>query len=148
MVSAGREHLPWPDGALCLTVMHPRRALVVLIATAPVLAGCAAGGGSALAPVGVGFTEPPDLAAMSDKVQTVFTTVKLTGYPRVSRVRPAPVTAPTDWMVCLRSDAENDPRSYALFIRGNEVVDWRLALMIDQCATETYGALPVPMPVK
>jgi hypothetical protein len=129
--------------------MRARRALIVLIATAPLVAGCSLGGGPGeLSPAGLEVTQPPDLAAMSDKVQAVFRTAKLTGYPRVSAVRPSPVTAPTDWMVCLRSDAENDPRSYALFIRTNEVVEWRLALMIDRCATETYGALPTPMPVK
>lgn len=128
--------------------MQARRLPIVLIAIASALAGCALGGSGALPPAGVALTEPPELVTISDKVQAVFKTVKLTGYPRVSRVLPSAITAPTDWMVCLRSDAENDPRSYALFIHGNEIVDWRLALMVDHCAAETYAALPAPIPAK
>ena len=40
--------------------------------------------------------------------------MKLTGYARVSQVRKAPISALGDWIVCLRSDAESDPRIYAL----------------------------------
>jgi hypothetical protein len=113
-----------------------------------VLAACSAGQFNPPSLQGVDAAEVPNLAAMSDKVQDVFKSVKLTGYPRVSRVRQAPITAAADWMICLRSDAENDPRTYALFLQRSEVVDYRLALLIDQCAGETYAALPPAMPVK
>lgn len=128
--------------------MRLRPALVVLIAIGAVLAGCALGGSDPLPVSGIHAAEAPNLAAMADKIETVFKMVKLTGYPRVSPVRPAAVTARTDWMVCLRSDAENDPRTYALFLQGTEVADYRLALAIDQCGGETYGSLPTPMPIK
>jgi hypothetical protein len=119
--------------------------LVGAFALGAALAGCASGATDpppVLAAAGV-----PNLAAMSMKIQVVFKALKLTGSPRVSGVRQAAVTALADWMVCLRNDA-NDPHIYALFIDRNLVVDYRLALVIDQCANETYGPLPFPMPVK
>ena len=89
-----------------------------------------------------------NLAMMAGKIQDVFRTVKLVGYPRVSRVRRAPVSAIADWSLCLRSDADSDARVYAVMIQRNEVADYRLALPIDQCAGETFGPLPAPLAIK
>jgi hypothetical protein len=107
------------------------------------LAGCALGAdpGPLTQPDTVNV---PDMAALAPKIQSTFTAVKLTGYPRVSPVRKAPVSALGDWIVCLRSDAESDSRIYALLIQNNEIVDYRLALMIDGCAGERFGPLPGP----
>jgi hypothetical protein len=107
------------------------------------LAGCALG--SDPGPL----TQPdtvtvPDMAALAPKIQGTFNAVKLTGYPRVSPVRRAPVSALGDWIVCLMSDAEGDSRVYALLIQNNEIVDYRLALIIDGCAGERFGPLPGP----
>jgi hypothetical protein len=84
----------------------------------------------------------PNIAALAAKIQVTFQAVKLTGYPRVSQVRKAAVSALGDWIVCLRSDAESDPRVYALLIQNNEIVDYRLALIIDGCANERFEPLP------
>jgi hypothetical protein len=86
----------------------------------------------------------PNMVALAGKIQTTFQAVKLAGYPRVSRLRRAPVSALGDWMVCLGSDAESDSRVYALLIQNNEIVDYRLALTIDGCAGERFEALPTP----
>jgi hypothetical protein len=86
----------------------------------------------------------PDMVALAPKIQITFGGVKLTGNPRVSPVRKAPVSALGDWIVCLMSDAEGDPRIYALLIHNNEIVDYRLALVIDGCAGERFGPLPSP----
>jgi hypothetical protein len=90
----------------------------------------------------------PDTAALAAKIQGTFQNVKLTGSPRVSQVRRAPVSALGDWEVCLRSDAENDPRVYALLIQNNAIVDYRLALAIDGCARERFEPLPTPSPAR
>jgi len=52
----------------------------------------------------------PNIAALAAKIQDTFKAVKLTGYPRVSQVRKASVSALGDWVICLRSDAESEPR--------------------------------------
>jgi hypothetical protein len=87
----------------------------------------------------------PDVVALAGKIQTTFQNVKLTGYPRVSQLRRAPVSALGDWMVCLRSDAESDQRAYALLIQNGDIVDYRLALSIDGCANERFAPLPTPV---
>ena len=86
----------------------------------------------------------PEMAALAAKIQDTFKAVKLTGYPRISPVRRAPVAALGDWIVCLRSDAESDPRVYALLIQNNDIVDYRLALIVDACANERFEPLPTP----
>ena len=120
--------LPWK----CDAAMRLFFALAVLM-----LAGCSLGTDP---PPALGVAQPPDLSRLAGKIQGTFKTAKLTGNPRVSRPRRAPVTAFGDWIVCLRGDGE-DTRVYALIISGDDIVDYRLALMIDQCASETFAPL-------
>ena len=127
--------------------MRLSHAIVGSLLTGAILAACSFGELNQ-PPPDLDGADVPNVAAMSDKVMAVFKAVKLAGYPRVSRVRRAPVTAIADWIVCLRGDSDNDPHIYALLIQNNEIVDYRLALLIDQCANETYGPLPSPMPFK
>jgi hypothetical protein len=108
------------------------------------LAGCSLG---ADPPPALGIAQPPDLAQLAAKIQETFRAAKLPGNPRVSRVRRAPVTAFGDWIVCLRSDA-GDARVYALIISGNDIIEYRLALMIDECASESFAPLPAATPTK
>src|SRR5690242_14115063 len=103
------------------------------------LAGCSLGA-DPLTPPPLGAGSPPDLASLAPKIRVTFSTAKLTGTPRVSRPRSAPVSALGDWIVCLRGD--EDSRVYAVIISGSEVVDSRLALMIDGCARESFVPLP------
>ena len=108
-----------------------------------ILAGCSLGADPApLAQLDT--VSVPNVAALAAKIQDTFKSVKLAGYPRVSAVRKAPVSAFGDWIVCLGSDAESDSRVYALLIQNNDIVDYRLALVIDGCAKERYGPLPTP----
>jgi hypothetical protein len=88
----------------------------------------------------------PDIAALAPRIRGTFSEAKLTGSPRVSPVRRAPVSALGDWIVCLRSDAASDPRVYALIIQDNDIIDFRLALMIDGCANVRFEPLPSPPP--
>jgi hypothetical protein len=115
--------------------------------TGLILAGCSLGADPALPPQLEG-ANVPNMVALAGKIQEMFKSVKLTGYPRVSQVRQAPVSALGDWIVCLRSDVESDPRVYALLIQNNDIVDYRLALIIDGCANERFGPLPSARPIK
>jgi hypothetical protein len=109
-----------------------------------ILAGCSLGADPA--PLAQPDTvNVPNVAALAPRIQGTFKDVKLTGYPRVSPVHKASVSALGDWIVCLRSDADSDPRIYALLIQNNEIVDYRLALIIDGCAKERYEPLPTPL---
>lgn len=93
-------------------------------------------------PAGTIAPYPPDMAYLAPTIEEAFKSAKFTGYPRVSPVRPAPVSALGDWIVCLTSDSESERRIYALFIRDNAIVDARLAVVIDACADETFAPLP------
>jgi hypothetical protein len=86
----------------------------------------------------------PNIVVLAPRIQGTFGAVKLTGSPRVSPARRAPVSALGDWIVCLRSDAESEPRIYALIIQNNDIIDYRLALGIDGCANDRYEPLPSP----
>jgi hypothetical protein len=129
-----------------------RRKLDAVMRFSPTLAGLILAGcslGADPAPMAqLDTVNVPDVAALAAKIQSTFKSVKLTGYPRVSPVRKAPVSALGDWIVCLMSDVESDPRVYALLILNNEIVDYRLALMIDGCANERFAPLPGPNPIK
>ena len=107
-----------------------------------ILAGCSTGAD----PPGLETASPPDISRLAAKIQDVFKTAKLSGSPLVSPPHPAPVNALGDWVVCLRSDAESDPRIYALLIAANDVADYRLALMVDQCANQRFEPLPAAPP--
>jgi hypothetical protein len=107
-----------------------------------ILAGCALGADPAPLPQ-LDSTNVPDLAALAPGIQDTFKSVKLAGYPRVSPARGAPVSALGDWIVCLTSDADSD-RVYALLIQNNAIVDYRLALLIDGCASARFEPLPSP----
>jgi hypothetical protein len=107
-----------------------------------ILAGCALGADPAPLAQLVS-ADVPDIAVLAPRIQETFKAVKLAGYPRVSPVRKAPVSALGDWIVCLTSDADSD-RVYALLIQNNAIVDYRLALLIDGCASERFEPLPSP----
>jgi hypothetical protein len=116
-----------------------------LISAGYLLAGCSLGVDSGAM---TQFEAVPNVLVLAAKIQDTFNTVKLTGYPRISQARRAPVSALGDWIVCLRSDAESDPRVYALLIQNNDIADYRLALIIDGCANERFEPLPTAKLIK
>jgi hypothetical protein len=50
------------------------------------------------------------------------------------------------WQACIRANAEGRPHTYAVFIKGDRVVDSRMALALDQCDQGHYTPLPVVRP--
>ena len=80
---------------------------------------------------------PPTEEAIGAAVKQVFSTVKLAGAPEISELRRALPSAPADWLLCLRSNAPPF-RAYALFFKGNQMADYRLAVLYDDCAREMY----------
>jgi hypothetical protein len=111
--------------------------LMVAVAT-----GCAVSDlGSPQAPLP---PNPPDLEVVAKAAIGVFTKLKLPGSPEMSPLRPAPASSLADWMVCLRSDADDIPRDYALFVRNNDIVNYRLAVQIDACAYERFTSIARP----
>jgi hypothetical protein len=71
--------------------------------------------------------------------------IKLPGKPEVSQLRRAMISAPADWVICVRSNAP-PYQPYAIFMNGNTVVHYRLAVVYDDCAHEIY--VPVVDPAE
>jgi len=83
---------------------------------------------------------PPTEQAIERGARDILQRVKLVGTPEVSELRKALPSAPADWLVCVRSSAPPF-RPYAAFFKGDELVDYRLAVLYDDCAREMYVPL-------
>src|SRR4029078_11975552 len=70
------------------------------------------------------------------------------GEPEISGLRPVQTLKGPAWLTCLRIDPGGNPQQYAIFIQDNAVVDWRVAVVVDQCHKEAYSPLPPPEPDK
>jgi hypothetical protein len=97
------------------------------------LAGCSFS--EAVAPLS---PSPPDAAALGRIVESVSAQVKLPPPFEVSSIRAAHPISPAEWMVCLKSSAPDQSRRYAVFMRNNEMVNFRLGVLIDDCDHQTY----------
>lgn len=42
------------------------------------------------------------------------------------------------WLTCVRFQDRDHPRVYAVYIKGNEIVDSRYAVQTDNCGVATY----------
>jgi hypothetical protein len=80
----------------------------------------------------------PEPRAIEQAVFSVVKSTNLAGNPQISPVRRANVTALADWIVCLRGDSRGAFQPYALFFRGDQLVDYRLAVLADDCGLESY----------
>jgi hypothetical protein len=80
----------------------------------------------------------PDAAALGKSVEIVSVQAKLPPPIEVSSIRAAHPISPSEWMVCVKSSAPDQSRRYAVFMRNNEMVAFRLAVLIDECDHETY----------
>ena len=97
------------------------------------LAGCSFS--EAVAPLS---PNPPDPAALGRIVESVSAQAKLPSPIEVSAIRVAHPISPAEWMVCLKSSAPDQSRRYAVFMRNNEMVAFRLGVLIDECDHQTY----------
>src|SRR5215213_9403264 len=80
----------------------------------------------------------PDAAALGKAVESLSAQAKLPPPIEVSSIRAAHPISPADWMVCVKSSAPDQLRRYAVFMRNNEMVAFRLAVLIDRCEHETF----------
>jgi hypothetical protein len=101
-----------------------------------VLAGCS----GVITPPSVSYentSPPPTEQAIAQSAKRVFTIGKLAGKAEISEPRRAHPLAPADWIVCLRSNVPPFV-TYAVFFKGDQMANFRLAVLNDQCAREVY----------
>ena len=58
--------------------------------------------------------------------------LQISGARRVDHMRGA------SWLVCLKTSAFLQPRYYAIFIQGEQLVESRLAVVLDRCEEQPY----------
>src|SRR5439155_25299574 len=105
--------------------MLSRRLALVMILAAFAAAGCSVGEfGSPQLPLP---PSPPDMAVITKAAAGIVTALKLPGSPEISAPRRAHPSSLADWMVCIRTDADDIPRDYALFVRNDPGVYLPLA---------------------
>jgi hypothetical protein len=105
-----------------------------------ILSGCSAGG------LGQTWSGPPvdDLSqpnyrrVVGDNIKRMFPREDALGGLEISEVRPVDHLKGPTWLTCLRRTVEGHPQYFAIFIQGDKVVDFRVAVVIDQCHKEAY----------
>ncbi|MFL6931898.1 MAG: hypothetical protein ACJ8FK_18460 [Xanthobacteraceae bacterium] len=60
----------------------------------------------------------------------------------ISALRRTRLAQPGDWMACVRTTVQERPTYLAFFMREGRVLDWRLAVLIDECTHEQFQPLP------
>jgi hypothetical protein len=81
---------------------------------------------------------PQTAAAFQAIVERAAAEAKLPLPIEVSPIRAAHPISPAEWMICLKSSAPDQSRRYAVFMRNNEMVAFRLGVLIDECDHQTY----------
>ena len=61
--------------------------------------------------------------------------------PTISPLRKAHSVAFADWMACVQGEGEGHRRTFAVFYRDRQIVDFRQAVVIDGCDAEPYERL-------
>jgi drug/metabolite transporter (DMT)-like permease len=105
------------------------------------LSGCSWAGSPEVA-AGFSVSKPPTVAALKGGIMKAFDAAKLTGTPEVSPLRRALLSAPGDWITCLRGAGKNGAHPYAVFFNGDTLVTYRVAVLLDACQREPYAPMP------
>jgi hypothetical protein len=63
--------------------------------------------------------------------------------PQISSLRRAHPISPGDWVACLKGDAEGVSRTHAVFFQKRKIVDVRIAVLVDECDTQSFEPLTV-----
>ncbi|MFL6798314.1 MAG: hypothetical protein ACJ8F3_12970 [Xanthobacteraceae bacterium] len=90
------------------------------------------------APEGNDLPQPDYRRVVADNIKAVFPDPAKMGAMDISGVRLVDHLKGQAWITCLRREAEGHPQHYAIFIQNDKIIDFRAAVVIDQCHKETY----------
>jgi hypothetical protein len=88
-------------------------------------------------------SDPPDPAKVLASLKNIATAAKLQEPVEVSAPIKAPANSSIPWIICLRSGATEASRrfTYSLFFKNNDLKDYRLSAIIEECGVQPYGPL-------
>ena len=87
------------------------------------------------------LSEPNYRQIVADNIKTIFANPAELGILEISNVRQVdhPLKGQA-WLTCLRIHAGDAPQEYAVFIKGDKIVEARTGVAIDKCKQQTYSA--------
>jgi hypothetical protein len=94
------------------------------------------------------LSEPDHRRVVAENIRKIFPNQTPNGEMHISGVRPVDHLKGPAWLTCLKIDNHTRPQYYAIFIQGAKIVDWRAALVIDQCYRDTYLPFEAAAPAK
>jgi hypothetical protein len=113
-----------------------------LLALAATLAGCSA---SEIVQNLPSPTIAPDLSQpnyrriVAANIKSLFPDQSLLGDVEISGVRMVDHLKGAAWLTCLKLDARGAPNYYAIFMQGDNIIDSRAGVVMDQCHKEAYA---------
>ena len=128
-----------------------RRAVRILVATlALALGGCSA---SEIvqdwnAAPGTEQPQPDYRRVVAEHIRTVFPEDTRLGELEISGARQVDHLKGQAWLTCLKLDAQGHPQHYAIFIQGDQIIDFRAGVVIDQCHNASYTPFAIETAAK
>src|SRR5262245_52809718 len=104
------------------------------------LTGCSLGevASPPLAPEVAYLPEPPYRKLVAGGIVSILGDPSRAAPMQISGLRRVDTVKGPSWLACLRANANTQPRSYAVFIQDERIVESRIAVMIDRCDEQVY----------
>src|SRR5919204_5850804 len=133
-----------------MSMFHSAQCVTRFLAICMILGGCAATEltqNSTSPPPAADLSQPNYHRIVAENINKIFPNPP-PGDLEISSLRPVDHIKGPAWLTCLRVDPGGNPQQYAIFIQNDSVIDWRVAVVIDQCHKEVYSPLEPPKPEK
>lgn len=76
------------------------------------------------------------------EIQRITKSMKHVGQSEISDVGPNEAqSGPEKWTICSRANFGSEQRYFTFFVKGENVSNWRPAVINDKCETRTYAPL-------
>jgi hypothetical protein len=104
------------------------------------LTGCSLGEVASPPPVpeALPVSEPAYRKLVAGGITTILGDPSRAAPMQISGLRRVDTVKGPSWLTCVQANANTQPRSYAVFIQGERIVESRMAVMIDRCEEQVY----------